>query len=731
MIARRLLAWALVTPLVALAAMGGVAPADNTSVSQPGSSDAIRGTVTGPSGPEAGVWVIAETSELPSRFFKIVVTDDEGRFVLPELPKAKYKVFARGYGLVDSAPSDASPGQSIQLTAKAAANAAQAAQVYPASYWFSLVHVPPDSLFPGTGPDGNGITKEFKTQQDWFGHMKENCQFCHQIGTKITREVRGDDPRATWDGRVQMIRTPDDQFFIGDETRIGRNLGPRMNKMMDHFGRERGLDMYTDWTNRIAGGETPPAPNRPTGVERNIVVTMWNFANGRFLHDHIASDKRHPTVGAKGPVYGFAQHSGVLSAIDPKTGRQEEYKLNDMVGEYAKNSNNHTGTMDHKGRLWMSMIGRYSYLAENCADPTNKFASYFPRDVKGGLVMGVFDPRTKESEMLPVCFGTHHLNFDKNNRLYFSGDSEVVGWIDVDTWDKTQDASKSIGWCPLVLDTNGDGKITPDRKEWNLQLEGLFGGEGVVLHGDDAAATGGHAPDPQKDTRIAGFNYGVGISPTDQTYWAAKYSPYVPSGILRVDPGSRPPQTCKTEYYSAPKGPDGKYLAFNARSVDVDAKGIAWVSFGTGIGRFDRTKCKGKRQTASGDHCPEGWDIIETPGPKFKGTTVGSDWFYHTFVDHHDTFGLGKETPIFANSVADELLAYLPKEKKFVHLRVPYPLGFYARGLDGRIDDPKAGWKGRGIWASNNVVPLWHQETGEGSTETIAHFQMRPSPLAE
>src|SRR5205085_1710937 len=122
------------------------------------------------------------------------------------------------------------------------------------------------------------------------------------------------------------------------------------------------------------------------------------------------------------------------------------------------------------------------------------------------------------------------------------------------------------------------------------QLEGMFGGEGVVLHGDDVAATGGHAPDPKKDTRIAGFNYGIGISPTDQTYWSAKYSPYVPSGILRVDPGARPPQTCKTEFYSAPKGANGKYLAFNARSVDVDADGIAWVSFGTGIGRFDRSK---------------------------------------------------------------------------------------------------------------------------------------------
>lgn len=346
--------------------------------------------------------------------------------------------------------------------------------------------------------------------------------------------------------------------------------------------------------------------------------------------------------------------------------------------------------------------------------------------------MGSLDPKTQKSEMIPVCFGSHHLNFDKADRLYFSGDSEVVGWVDQKVWDETKDPEEAVGWCPLVLDTNHDGKITPDRNQWNLQLEGLFGGEGDVLSADDPAATGGDvAQDPTKDTRIAGFNYGIGISPKDGSYWAAKYTPYVPSGILRVEAGSDPPETCKAEYFVPPKV-DGKYLAFNARSVDLDSDGVAWISFGTGIGKFDRSKCRAiNTQTTSGQHCEEGWEIIQTPGPNFKGTQVSSDWFYHTFVDQHNTLGLGKDVPIFANSVADELLAYLPKEGTFVQLRIPYPLGFYARGLDGRIDNNKAGWKGRGLWASNNTVPLWHQETGEGSTALIAHFQLRPDPLAE
>src|SRR5262245_45035268 len=64
--------------------------------------DDIGGVVTGPNGPEAGVWVIAETRDLPTRYAKMVVTDDQGRYVVPDLPKAKYKVWVRGYGLVDS-----------------------------------------------------------------------------------------------------------------------------------------------------------------------------------------------------------------------------------------------------------------------------------------------------------------------------------------------------------------------------------------------------------------------------------------------------------------------------------------------------------------------------------------------------------------------------------------------------------------------------------------------------
>ena len=122
---------------------------------QPGSpptvqidADDIGGVVTGKHGPEAGVWVIAQTTELGTRFAKMAVTDDHGRYVIPDLPPATYAVWVRGYGLVDSAPVQATPGQRLALTGVIAPNARAAAQYYPSDYWYSLLQIPPKSAFP-------------------------------------------------------------------------------------------------------------------------------------------------------------------------------------------------------------------------------------------------------------------------------------------------------------------------------------------------------------------------------------------------------------------------------------------------------------------------------------------------------------------------------------------------------------------------------------------------------
>src|SRR2546422_9152754 len=87
----------------------------------------ITGVVQSPQGPEAGVWVIAETKDLPTNFIKIVVTDDRGRFTVPELPHANYHVWVRGYGLVDSMPINMKPSATaVTLKATLAATPQEA-----------------------------------------------------------------------------------------------------------------------------------------------------------------------------------------------------------------------------------------------------------------------------------------------------------------------------------------------------------------------------------------------------------------------------------------------------------------------------------------------------------------------------------------------------------------------------------------------------------------------------
>src|SRR5213593_2146196 len=137
-------------------------------------ADDIGGVVTGPAGPEAGVWVIAETTDLGTKFAKMVVTDDQGRYVIPDLPKAKYKVWVRGYGLVDSAKVDSEPGKQLNLTAVKAPDEKSAAEYYPAIYWYSMIKPPDQASFPGTGPSGNGINPNVKSQGQFLDIIKTN-----------------------------------------------------------------------------------------------------------------------------------------------------------------------------------------------------------------------------------------------------------------------------------------------------------------------------------------------------------------------------------------------------------------------------------------------------------------------------------------------------------------------------------------------------------------------------
>jgi hypothetical protein len=173
---------------------------------------------------------------------------------------------------------------------------------------------------------------------------------------------------------------------------------------------------------------------------------------------------------------------------------------------------------------------------------------------------------------------------------------------------------------------------------------------------------------------------------------------------------------------------------FSPRGGDVDRNGVYWAAMASGhLGSFDRRKCKAPLNgpKATGQHCPEGWTFYAEPLPQLKGVaTPGSaEGSYYTWVDWFDTSGLGANTPINTGNLSEGLLAL--KDGKWVVMRVPYPLGFYTKWLDGRIDNAKAGWKGKGLWATVSTRTPFHMETGKGTTSKVMKFQVRPDPLAK
>ena len=693
----------------AVGAQSDVAAAENTGV--------ITGIVTSAKGPEAGVWVIAE-ADLQTKFRKIVVTNDEGRFLLPELPPASYSVWVRGYGLADSKPVTARPGQDLKLAGVVARTPQEAAQVYPANYWLSLLEPPKESEFPGTGPNGNGINPQLKTQADWINNMKA-CQRCHQVGNRATRQIpdkeKFDSTMAAWDHRVQRGQR-----------------APAMTGFMTNYGRQRGLKMYADWTDRIAAGEVPAAPPRPAGVERNVVITMWNWAdNVAFVHDEASTDKRNPRVNANGPVYGLDYGNDYLLVTDPLNHTSKRIKVpiregtdrSKMGGFPQKDfqpyrdfgdravwdnpAGPHNPMLDAKGRVWITTQIRGGENPAWCREGSDqKYAKYFPL-TRGGRNAAYYDPKTEKFTLIDTCFGTHHLQFaeDANDTLYFSsggGEGPVVGWLNTKQYDQTGDERLSQGWCPTVLDTNGDGKITKPWNEPNQQIN------------------------PKLDTRVVVGAYGIIANPVDDTVWGAPDQ--FPGQIFRLDPGSNPPETCITERYDVPAE-----LAYRPRGIDVDRDGVLWSALAgsSHFASFDRRKCKVLNgPTALGQHCREGWKFYRMPGTSYKGTNIGTDFHYYNWVDQFNTLGLGANIPIATGSGSDSLLALKPDTGEWVVMRVPYPQGFHSRGMDGRIDDPNAGWKGRGIYATYGPDAAWHTEGGPKEPGNLLKFQIRPDPLA-
>ena len=664
-------------------------------------ADDIGGVVTGPKGPEAGVWVVAETTDTPTRFIRSVVTDDQGRYVVPDLPRGKYQVFVRGYGLVDSPKVGAAPGQQLNLSAVPAPDARAAAQIYPAAYWLSLMEIPKGAM----------------PEREVISAVKE-CLTCHQVGNQSTREISktlGTFPNslAAWDHRVT----------VGP-------MGLAMSGSFQRFGEQR--RMFAEWTDKIAAGAVPKqAPPRPSGLERNLVVTLWDWAvptGGR--SDGAASDDRIGNNNANGPIWGVIQSDDLLVSIDPAANRAEQIVIptsGPMIGGYKvpspyfpeqpiwqRKSDPRSVAIDHQGRVWLT--GRIRAAAETAPfckqGSTNKFTSYFPVLRPGSRQVMLYDPKTKQFAQIDTCFDADHNHFAHNaeQTLYF-GQNNTLGWVDTAVYEKTKNAEASQGWCPAVVDTTGDGKIT----QWTEPEQ---------------------PPDPAKDRRVTFGCYSVSVNEKDGGIWCAGIGPR-DNKLVRIERGPDPPLTCKAEVFEPPPGRTPE--VFRSGGVSVDSKGIVWLNWrGTDyMTSFDRSKCKTlSGPQATGQHCPEGWTVQIGKGPTFANTSPAntpnySDLLYLTHVDKHNSLGLGPDVPVSGSVNTDSLLAFVPGTNQFVQLTVPYPMGFFARSAQGRVDNARTGWKGRGFYSTYSSYIPWHYEGGKGTKPKLVKFQMRPNPLAK
>jgi len=651
-------------------------------------NDDIAGVVTSSSGPEAGVWVVAETRDLPTKFIKIVVTDDRGRYLLPDLPKANYDIWVRGYGLVDSAKVKSEPGKTLDLKATVAPSDKAAAEYYPANYWYALLQPPPKSDFPGTGRNGNGLGEQMLTQGSFIGNIKMTaaCTQCHQLGTKATREIPPSlgtfkTSLEAWDHRVQ----------------VGIS-GAFMDSTMGPLGRQRALQVFADWTDRIAKGELPQKPPRPQGVERNAVISMWEWADAKtFVHDEIATSKVNPTLNANGLVYGTQELSGDwITWLNPKT---NEVGRLDIPPQNPEGPFAWAQTMPQPSPYWGDEIIWKGKLA-----PHNAMF-----DSKGRLLVTaregcwLYDPKTKKFIFLKGCQAGHHVQITADDVAWF--DSGGASSFDLKVYDATGDDTKAYTRYPIVLDTNGNGKADP------------LPARGVPPTAD------------QDSPGTPGGSYAVMPNPADNSVWLSHLG--VPGALTRIDL-----KTKLAEIYEPPfRNPAAKIEGYLPHGVDVTTDGVVWTGLNSGhLASFDRKKCKtpyNPKAERIGQQCTEGWTLHLAPGPNFKGVTDSgtADSYYLNWVDQFDTSSFGKNTPFLNGSGSDALYALV--NDKWVTLRVPYPLGFMSRGMDGRIDDPKLGWKGKGLWSAFAEQATWHQEGGKGQLPKVVHFQIRPDPLAK
>ena len=520
--------------------------------------DVIVGTVSSSAGPEAGVWVIAETTDLPTRYIKEVVTDNQGRYLIPALPKARYTVWARGYGLVDSPKVETEPGKRVDLKPSVAPDAKSAAHYYPANYWYSLLEVPAENEFPGTSTNGNGISPNIKTQAQWIHLIKtDSCESCHQLGNQYTRTIPAmfsDLPSAqAWMRRLQSGQA-----------------GSAMMGGLAQLGPQRATQQFGDWTTRIANGELPAeAPPRPQGIERNVVITQWDWADPKaYLHDEISTDKRYPSVNANGLIYGSPEESrDYLPVLDPVHSTISQLKVQyrdpDTPGQpkplnsspiwgdeaiWDSHTTVHNPMFDERGRLWFTARIRANDNPAFCKAGSSLISAMLTPvrelrpptgDVRSGDEANCHDRYLLRHAPPGVRLGCQQYAVDQQRRWWRR--RGLVEHEDVGPDARRAEIAR--------LDCSGAGHqrqrqagcLRGRRTESGDRAQRRESGNFRGVQWSDRSTKDTRSTQRSTESGGGQGRDGVGFSVLG-----------FPGGIVRLNPGSNPPETALAEYYEVP-----------------------------------------------------------------------------------------------------------------------------------------------------------------------------------
>ena len=367
----------------------------------------------------------------------------------------------------------------------------------------------------------------------------------------------------------------------------------------------------------------------------------------------------------------------------------------------------HNPMMDEKGRIWLTSQIRPPANPDWCkAGSTQPSAKAFPINLSNRNI-AMYDPAAKKFTLLSTCFPTHHLAFSRDhNRLFFSAGvvgPAVLGWLDVKKFEQTGDEVQSQGWTPFVLDTSGDGKrgeyVEPDKPI-----------------------------EPGKDKRIAVNEYAVAVSPTDGAVWGTVIG--YPGAIVRTVLGTNPIETALSEIYEPP------LPGYGPRGGDIDANGVYWAALSSGhVRQFRPAQMQGaERSDRNGPALPRRLDPVSTARPANARRQRcrecrGELLCLGRLVQHlRSRAQRAASSDMWGTSTSSIFRAR--RIGKFVNFTVPYPMGFFPKNVDGRIDDASTGWKGNGLWTTYGTRAMFHLEGGTANRPRAVRLQLRPDPLA-